>query len=636
MRSKLLSSLFLTISFFTLAQNGLAATIAVTTTSIADSDDSSCSLSEAVKAASTDASYHGCTAGSGENDFISLPAGTYCLSTYLNVDSSITIVGAGYNSTVLDGGSSSSSTCSPTYAGRFMALDISNGNITLDSLAIVGMKPSSSTEAIAIGSSSPTVNKVTFNRVKIADNTIHGSSNFGGVVSMMDGNLEIIGSVFENNKSEFLGLDMGETSRAPAIQSLNSNLMILNTTFQNNSVTHSADYSNTGTAKGGAIYFSVETSGSYSLSIEGCTFSDNTVESATGDAVGGAIYASIVSGQNVHIINSTFSDNEVSSSSASSMGGAIYLTSTTASNKITLDNVTIADGNSAVSGGGIYHAGLTPLKIKNSIIADNTALTGPDCTLGATASMISSGYNIIGDSTGCSITSDSTDLLDTDPKLYSLADNGGITKTMATKDESPAIDSGSCSGVELAVIAKDQRNSGRVSPCDRGAYENNESESVCDNHSDDDFDGFTDCDDTDCSTAAACTDSETETGTETDTDSSSSSDTSTPTEISVPTDSETASATATGFTDSSAESLETDTTSDDSTDTDEAADIFDENSANGGELGGSSDSGSGGCSLTSNTNNKKQSYSVFVLILIFCCIQSMKWLSRSGPTRLSS
>src|SRR5262249_18212577 len=104
--------------------------------------------------------------------------------------------------------------------------------------------------------------------------------------------------------------------------------------------------------------------------------------------------------------------------------------------------------------------------IHNTIVAGNQALTGPDLY----GALGSSGYNLFGNSTGGS-GYDPTDLLDVDPLLGPLQDNGGPTLTMALLPGSPAIDSGD----NTDAPEWDQRGPGysRIvnGTIDRGAFE---------------------------------------------------------------------------------------------------------------------------------------------------------------------
>ena len=134
------------------------------------------------------------------------------------------------------------------------------------------------------------------------------------------------------------------------------------------------------------------------------------------------------------IINSTVSGNWTTG--AGSSGGGIF-NQTGAS--LELVNNTIAQNVAVARGGGIDTGGTA--NITNTIIAGNTATSGPDVY----GTVTSQGYNLIGeeaDNTGWS----GNDLLNTDPLLGPLEDNGGPTFTHALLPESPAIDAGTNTG----------------------------------------------------------------------------------------------------------------------------------------------------------------------------------------------
>lgn len=90
---------------------------------------------------------------------------------------------------------------------------------------------------------------------------------------------------------------------------------------------------------------------------------------------------------------------------------------------------------------------------------------GPDCA----GTIATADNNLIGDDTGCTISSGAGNLLNADPQVGPLQDNGGPTRTHALLVGSPAIDAGTNSG----VAATDQRGFPRISNgiTDMGAYE---------------------------------------------------------------------------------------------------------------------------------------------------------------------
>ncbi len=184
------------------------------------------------------------------------------------------------------------------------------------------------------------------------------------------------------------------------------------------------------------------------LAVNNCTISGN---SAPGGSGGGIWSAGTL----------TVTDSTLSNNSASVSGGGIYIDGGTG--KIT--NSTLS-GNSAGIGGGIiaYRGTLT---LANTIVAMNTAQTGADVD----GTVSSKGYNLIGDSSGGSGFV-ATDLLNLNPLLGTLQNNGGPTETMALLAGSPAIATGSVALIPPGITT-DQRGSARVvnGTLDIGAFE---------------------------------------------------------------------------------------------------------------------------------------------------------------------
>ena len=124
--------------------------------------------------------------------------------------------------------------------------------------------------------------------------------------------------------------------------------------------------------------------------------------------------------------------------------------------------------------GGIY--GENPLTLENSIVANNSASTGPDCV-----GVISGHYNLIKDITGCGFTADGTDIIGSDPLLGPLQNNGGPTVSLRPTSNSPVIDkipSANClaspiNGLDQRGVARnfDGDLSASSNECDMGAVE---------------------------------------------------------------------------------------------------------------------------------------------------------------------
>jgi CSLREA domain-containing protein len=200
--------------------------------------------------------------------------------------------------------------------------------------------------------------------------------------------------------------------------------------------------------------------------LKNVTFMNNSNTQVSGE--GGGMYNS---GGSPILANVTFSAN-----SGNASGGGMK----NDSGNVTLTNVTFS-GNTAVfgQGGGLSSVNGTTT-LKNAIFWGNTA---PNST--STASLLNTlnttniSYSIVQGSGGSSawnsaFGTDGGNNLDVDPLLYALANNGGLTKTMALGSGSPAINAGSDAICAAAPVSNTSQN-GATRPkgahCDIGAYE---------------------------------------------------------------------------------------------------------------------------------------------------------------------
>jgi len=211
---------------------------------------------------------------------------------------------------------------------------------------------------------------------------------------------------------------------------------------------------------GGGIY------NSGTLTVTNSTISGNgTGPGGNGGATGtggkGGSGGGIANTGTLSVVNSTLNGNQagnggnagsLGSGGAGGDGGAMLsdtgtITNCTISGNHAGDGGTAGDNGAASSGrgGGIFKGTVGPvLNIRNSIIAGNSSLTGPDIS----GTVNSQDYNLFGSTSGATFTGTTThNIINPNPSLGALANNGGPTQTMLPLPSSPAIDAGNVSNL---------------------------------------------------------------------------------------------------------------------------------------------------------------------------------------------
>ena len=174
--------------------------------------------------------------------------------------------------------------------------------------------------------------------------------------------------------------------------------------------------------------------------------------SVSGNTAGDGIYNGAL--QTMILNNSTVSGNP--------SGGVFNNVGT-----LTFQNSTISD-----NAFGIYNNGGT-VTIQNSILAGNMSAGIPnDCIF----TLESAGYNLIGNTSGCSFTPVTGDLTNIEPKLGPLVEPAGLPGYHSLLPGSPAIDAGNpagCTDQNGNLLTTDQRGVARPQGlrCDIGAFE---------------------------------------------------------------------------------------------------------------------------------------------------------------------
>jgi hypothetical protein len=282
--------------------------------------------------------------------------------------------------------------------------------------------------------------------VTVANSALSGNSTSGNGGGIRNGS----GTVTVTNS----GISDNRAGHGGGISNESGTVTVTNSGISDNRAGYGGGISNEGT-----------------LSITGSTLSRN---SASGGFGGG-----IINLGSLNVSNSTVGGNDADEGGGIfNGGGAVTLTNSSLSGNFALGkgggavvnvrggtlmvNSSTLSRNSAFDGegGGIASAG--GLQSRNAIIAGNIAPTGPDLE----GNLGSQGFNLIGNTQGAS-GFDPSDLLNVDPLVGPLQDNGGLTQTMALLPGSPALDAGDPDQLGLP----DQRGVVRRGGVNIGAYQ---------------------------------------------------------------------------------------------------------------------------------------------------------------------
>jgi VCBS repeat-containing protein len=390
-------------------------------------------------------------------------------SGQLVIDSDTTIVGAGADKLTISGNNTSRVlTISSGRTVSLANLTIANGNAggnygggIYNSGNLTASNTTIRNNAASWGGGIANESGiVTLNSSSIKDNA--ATNGGGGIASYADlvtdtASVIVTDSNISGNRATTDGGGINNNDK--------STLTVSNSTISNNTATSGGGIINIASISATIINSSISSNtasqggGIGNLSI--ATVSNSTINNniATISNGGGIFngYHSASSIGNLTISNSTVSGNTGVS------GGGIR---NTGNATLTATNVTIANNTGTTSGGGISTAIGSISNLRNTIVASNTNITSPD----AQGAYVDRGNNLIGNnkgSTGFTVSTLIGTTTPINPLLGALADNGGITKTIALLSGSAAIDSGSSTNASTT----DQRGLGRSSGVDIGAFE---------------------------------------------------------------------------------------------------------------------------------------------------------------------
>jgi CSLREA domain-containing protein len=392
-----------------------ASTLTVNT--LADENDGSC--------VDSDCSLRDAIAVAISGDTINFNVtGTITLSSLLDVQKNLTITGPGSASLTLDGNN----------ATRIFNIGL-NQTVEISGLTLTNGKPAA--DELCGGGAIHTTGFLTLDDMVITNNDASLADDpmwclyprGGGIKVWQNGSLTITNSRISDNKSYWNGGGI-------FFESPNGTLSLTNVTISGNTAINS---------DGGGL---IVVQANAAVTANRVTISGNTAYQFSG----GMSINGYSDNKVINITNSTITGN--SANVGASQGGLYIGGSGGGDPTVNLNNSTIAGNN----GYGIYTTSTAPVNVSNTILED------------CSGTLTSQGYNLIQNTTGCTIAGDTTgNITGQDPMLVALADNGGFTETMALATESPAVDTGNdatCISLDQREVARPQRNH-----CDMGAYE---------------------------------------------------------------------------------------------------------------------------------------------------------------------
>lgn len=347
---------------------------------LSDDGDGNCTLRAAIQE----------TNATPGHDIISLPAGTYTITTTgsLDITDDLTIIGAGADTTIIDGENQSRVfRISSDIIVEISNLTIQNGNdTTIGGGGIYNSGTLTLTDAVIKNNTASSAGGI-FNDAGIlnVDSTIVGgnsASSSGGIRNT--GTITITNSTVSDNTSGCAGGDLDNKSGGTAT--------ITGCEFTGNDAPHGGGIANDGgdadisdtiisgnrsSSDGGGILnmpgctltmtnsiisdnFAIAAGGinnAGNMTMDTCIVSGNTGETHAGGIANGGI---------LNITNSTISDNTAETSG----GGAIHNVSAT----LRITNSMIHGNTAAANGGAISTHLDTTVEIMNCTISGNTAL----------------------------------------------------------------------------------------------------------------------------------------------------------------------------------------------------------------------------------------------------------------------
>ena len=246
--------------------------------------------------------------------------------------------------------------------------------------------------------------------------TITFNGTGSGTITLSAGTLTLVGNVTIDGTGRSVIVDGGCTFSGGACTGVTGvRVFTVNSGVTATLTALTIQHGNGGTGGSGIL------NNGGTLTVTNSTLTANSATSGNGNSGGGINN----NGGTLTVTNSTLSGN-----SAIASGGGIFN-----NGPLTVTNSTFS-GNSATSGGGIFNYSGTA-RLTNTIVAGNTGSSG----LNLNGTFTSGGHNLIGTTSGSTGITNGTngDIVNPNPLLGALSDNGGPTPTIPLLTGSPAI-----------------------------------------------------------------------------------------------------------------------------------------------------------------------------------------------------
>jgi hypothetical protein len=266
-----------------------------------------------------------------------------------------------------------------------------------------------------------------------------GTGGFGGTIASRADITDVQTSTFTNNTAGYVAGAIYYSINNPNGPAYNSTLNLNQDTFTSNSCRNV-----------GAVEDDVEVgSGTITMSVTNCTFSQNNSTRTSGGGLYSITTTSGTGATSMTLVNDTFFKN-----TSADKGGGLLVKATntgTGTNTVELTSLTVNQNSAVNGGGGVYLDGPQNVTVRNDIFDGNTVTAagynGPlDVTLTSGATLNDVGYNLVGTSNSNKVFTQTTDIFNNTTGLANtLAANGakaGYPMTLALAKTSPGYEMG--------------------------------------------------------------------------------------------------------------------------------------------------------------------------------------------------